>query len=567
MATMSFADGVAYSDAALKALKEAEAALPKFRNEGAPSTLAAPSAELLQALMGFPTAAGKPVTRATAVRIVSFLSGCKMIAQDIAKMPLLVRETTLVDGRQHTRPAVNEPLYPLLKDCPNDWQTSYQMRFFLAMNLIMAGNCFCQKIMTVDGSKLLKLIPLNAWNMSQKWDRTDPKQPELFWMYSDGLGNLRRFEQNEIWHVAAMNIDGIGIEGAAIIALAKEALSVLIAAEEAAGRNFANGLGMGGFISFPQGVEITEPQAQDVVDRLKKDFSGSQNAGKFTALPFGGKFEKMTFTPQESQMLESRKWNAEEVIRLLGGAPLLVKLGMGDKNTTYASSSAFLDEYYNTTLSPYCINIEQSITRDLIAPKDRTRLTAKHDSWVILRGSPKERAEYYKDRIGNGSMSPNQAAVLEDEDTIDGFGDYRFFPANSAYFDPETGMAALAGQATPTPNPEETTLPAGDEDEKSLGGTPPPAKVQNIADYERNARLIAENERSARLKKVLRNAVDRCWRKEEKAGSIDIKFLREVLDITSEQAEQYIQKRKSGEIKDNEGARRAMYELVLQGEK
>ena len=518
----------------------------KFLNDGS-STLAAPSAELVQALMGFPTAAGKPVTRATAIRIAAFLSGVKMLANDIAKMPLVLRETTIVDGRQRTKPAVNDPLYSILKDCPNDWQTSYQMRWFLASQLIMSGNFFCQKIMTRDKSKLLKLIPLNAWNMTQRWDRENPKQPTLYWKYSDGLGNIRDFTQDEIWHVAAMNIDGIGIEGAAIIALAKEALSVLIAAEEAAGRNFANGLGMGGFISFPQGVEVTEPQAQDVVDRLKKDFSGSQNAGKFTALPYGGKFEKMTFTPKESQFLESRKWNEETVIRLLGGAPLLVKQGMTAQNSTYASSSAFLDDYFNTCLSPYCTNIEQSITRDLIAPEDRGRLSAKHDSWVILRGSPKERAEYYKDRITNCSMSPNQVAILEDEDTIEGFGDWRFFPANSGAFDPSTGEAFIPGQKVPAPDAEEVSE-ADETDEEALGGTPPPAapapKLQN------------------RMATIANALAERIIRKESKAGSADAKFVAEVLAISMEKAEAYVASRKAM----NEIEARAALVALAQGE-
>ncbi len=514
----------------------------KFRNDAA-STLAAPSAELLQALIGFPTAAGKPVTRATAVRVSAFLAAVRMLANDIAKMPLLLRETTFADGRQRTKPATNEPLYSILKDCPNEWQTSYQMRWYLAAQLIMSGNWFCQKIVAKGTGKLLKLIPLNAWNMTQKWDRTDPKKPQLYWMYSDGLGNLRRFEQKEIWHVANMNIDGIGIEGGAIIALAKEALSVLIAAEEAAGRNFANGLGMGGFLSFPAGVEVTEPQAQDIVDRLKKDFSGSQNAGKFTALPFGAKFEKMTFTPKESQFLESRKWNEQSVTRLLGGAPLLVKMGLGAENSTYASSSAFLDEYYNTCLSPYCISIEQSITRDLIDPEDRTRLSAKHDSWVIMRGSPKERAEYYKDRITNGSMDANMVHILEDEDTIDSFGDYRFFPANSAYFDPKTGLAAIPGQSTPAPDPAEASEPDL-EDEEADGGTPPPAdKIQN------------------RLIRIANSLAERVMRKEAKE-KVPAKFIGEVMCVTVEKAEEYLAKRKT--LSDEEA--RAALVALAQGE-
>ncbi len=495
-----------------------------FRMDGA-STLAAPSADLIQALMGFPTAAGKPVTRATAVRISSFLAAVKMLSNDLAKMPLVLRESTTVKGRQRTMPAVNDPLYSILKDCPNEWQTSYQLRWFLASQLIMSGNCFCQKITDQTG-KILQLIPLQAWNMAQKWDRTDPKTPTLYWVYSDGLGNLRRFSQQDIWHVATINLEGIGIEGSAIIALAKEALSVLIAAEETAGRNFANGLGMGGFISFPTGVEITEPQAQDVVDRLKKDFAGSQNAGKFTALPFGGKFEKMSFNAQESQLLESRKWNVEEVVRLLGGAPLLVKLGLGAQNSTYASSSAFLDEYFNTSLLPYCINIEQSITRDLIAPKDRTRLFAKHDPAIILRGSLRERAETYEIQIRSGQLSPNDVAAMEDRDMLEGFGDVRFFPANSGYFDPETGEYAIPGQAVPDPDPEETSQP-DDDNEKEEAGTPPAAtKLQN------------------RLASIANALAERVMRKEAKGG-IDAKFVAEVMAVSQEKAEAYVASRKA----------------------
>src|ERR1019366_7990538 len=204
----------------------------------------------------------------------------------------------------------------------------------------------------------------------------------------------------------------------------------------------------------------TEPQAQNAVDDLKKNFSGSQNAGKFTALPGGAKWEKMTFNAKESQLLESRKWNAEEVIRLLGGAPLIAKLAYGEKASTYAATSAQLDEYFNTCLLPHCVAIEQSIMRDLIAPKDRARLYAKHDANIILRGSLRERSETYEIQLRSGQVSPNDVAILEDHDTMEGFGDVRFFPANSGYFDPETGEYAIPGQATPTPDPAEASKPA-----------------------------------------------------------------------------------------------------------
>ena len=488
------------------------------------STLASPSADLIQSLIGYPTSSGKTVTKDTAIRVASFLSGVRMLASDLAKMPLILRETSLVNDRRRTAPALNEPLYSLLKDCPNQWQTSYQLRWFLCFQLITNSNCFCQIIRNAKGD-ILALNPLNAWYVTQKWDRTVPGQPVLYWMYSDGLGNIRRFEQGEIWHTTAMNCEGAGVEGTAITALAKEALSVMMASDEVAGRFFANGLGVHGFITSPPGIEITEPQAQNVVDRLKRDFSGSRNAGKFSLLPGGLKYEKMQFTAVEGQLLESRQWNAEEVIRLLGGAPLLVKLGYGEKSSTYASSSAFLEDYFQTSLMPHCVAIEQSIMRDLIAPKDRTKLYAKHDANIILRGSLRERAETYEIQIRSGQMSPNEVRINEDQDTVDGL-DWYCLPANTAVFN--DGEIYIPGQDIPG---KET--PAEENAE-----TPPDTKT-------------TARQAEARLLAMATACAERIRRKESK-GKIDAAFVADVLNVSTEKAELYLYGRKNGIITDED---------------
>jgi len=527
----------AYSDAALSKLKAAEAEAAAKITMSASSTLADPSADLVQALIGFPAAAGKPVTRVTAIRVAVFLSAVKMLANDIAKMPLILRETTIENGRQRTVPALKNPLYSLLLHCPNKWQTSFQMRWFLVSQLIMNGNCYCQKITDQTG-EIAALIPLNAWAMTAHWDRSNPNDPVLLWRYQQGSGS-REFKQEEILHVASTNIEGFGLQGEAITALAKEALSVLMAAEEFAGRNFANGLGLQGFLSVPGEVEVTEKQAQDVVDRLKKDFSGSQNGGKFTILPYGMKFEKMSTTPVEAQLLESRKWNEEEVARLVGGAPLVIKLGLAGQNSTNASNTAFLDDYFNTSLLPYTTAIEQSITRDLIAPEDRGTLYAKHNADIILRGSPKERAETNQILINSWQMTPNEARILEDRDTIEG-GDFLSGPANGAIFDPETGEWFIPAQKQPEPGEatDTTETPAAPEQK-------PEAKQPTKAE--------------ARLQAFANSNAERVMLKEAKGG-IDAKFVATVMNVSKEQAEAYIANR--SKLNDQE-ARAALIALAL----
>jgi HK97 family phage portal protein len=495
--------------------------------------MAAPSADLVQSLLGFPAAAGKPVTRATAIRVAAVLSSVKVLANDIAKMPLILHETKDVDGHQRRQHALKDPLYSLLKDIPNRWQTSYQLRWFLASQLIMKGACYCQKITDQKGD-VVELVPLNAWGMDIKWDysggpnpqrdfRTGKAVPVLCWHYMDGHSVVQKFYQDDLWHVTSHNIEGIGVEGASMIALGKEAISVLIAAEETAGRQFANGLGMGGFISFPVDGGPDESQAQNVVDRLKKDFSGSQNAGKFTIIPHGGKWEKMTFNAQESQLLESRKWNEETVARMFGGAPLVVKLGLGAQNSTYASSSAFLGEYFHTSLLPYTTAIEQSITRDLIQKEDRGTKYAKHFADVILYGSPDDRAKTNASLIASGQMTLNEARSTEDRDWIEG-GDVLVLAANSCLFDPATQSWFIPGQKVPVDAPDGAAVPnAAEEDEPDADGDDAPdAKSAKV---------------TARLAAIANSLAERCERKFAKSGALEPKFVAEVMSVPLEEAQ------------------------------
>jgi hypothetical protein len=299
-----------------------------------------------------------------------------------------------------------------------------------------------------------------------------------------------------------------------------------MAAEETAGRNFSNGLGMGGFISFPPDSGIDEKQAQNVIDRLKKDYAGSQHAGKFTIIPGGGKWEKMTFNAQESQLLESRKWNEQEVVRLLGGAPLLVKLGLGEQNSTYAASSAFLDEYFNTSLLPYTTAIEQSITRDLIPRKQWGTMYAKHSADIILRGSPKERAETNQVLINSWQLTPNEARTLEDRDSIEG-GDFLSGPANGAIFNPVTGEFFIPGQLAPDPDdPEEA-------DEQTT--TPDAAEPDAAGDADGSTPGKAE----ARLRALAVSMAERVLRKEQKSTP-DAKFVADVLNVDLTVAGAYV---------------------------
>jgi hypothetical protein len=237
-------------------------------------------------------------------------------------------------------------------------------------------------------------------------------------------------------------------------------------------------------------------------------------------------------------------------------------MGLGEQNSTYASSSAFLDEYFNTSLLPFTTAIEQSITRDLIPRKKWGKLYAKHSADIILRGSPKERAETNQIRVNSWQLTPNEARLIEDLDTIEG-GDFLCGPANGAIFNPVTGEFFIPGQKVPdAANPDDANELAGTEGgEQGEQGGPDTASAGdgNTAPPTKPITPAKPGKSKARLEAIAISLADRVIRKEQK-GKVDAKFVADVLNVSTEQAEAYATERTN--MTEAE-ARTALIELAI----
>lgn len=510
--------------------------------DNSPSTLDSPSPALVQSLIGFPSASGSIVTKDSAIRCVTFLSGVKRLADDIAKMPIITYERTEVDGRQRTRKAIDRAIYSVLKDVPNPWSTSFQLRWAMVFSLLTNGNYYVQKIENSLG-EVVSLMHLNPWCVTQRWDlskldKNGNPVPQLLFDYTDGSAKPRTFTTDQLWWGSILGQSGI--QGQAIITLGKEAIGIMIASDSTAGKFFANGLNMHGFLtSSNPDMEVGETEAQVIVDRLRDQ--NRINRGGFTYLPGGVKYEKMTFSAVEAQLLESRKWNAEEIIRLLGGAPLVVKLGYGDKNSTYAASSAFLEDYFSTSLLPITTLLEQTITRDLIDPKERSTVYAKHNADIMLRGSPKERAETNQILYNTSQRTGNELRDLDDLDPIDG-NDYVHVNANCILQDGELITVGVRGVGNQDEPGVSDAAPV-EQAPAPLAPTPAPTAKTQIPE---RVKMIVQGEaerlvrkETAQVEKLTNRGVDASEFYNDHAD-----FIAQTLKISVEDAKAYCAKRK-----------------------
>lgn len=376
--------------------------------------VAGPLDLLREMLGGYAAKAGVAVNYNTALQAATALACARVISEGLAQVPFRLMKKT---GRERL-PAEDHPLYDLLGQAPNDWQTSFELREMMGLHLAFGGNFYAFKSML--GGRVLELLPYapNQVTVKRKgWESTYQLQGQD--------GRIYEVDKSGIWHVRGISWDGVkGLDG---IRLAREAIGLAMATEEHGARQFSNGALIRGFLS---GEAI--PQDKAVRDEMRNDwqemYSGLSNAAKTAVLWGGLKFQTVSSDNDKSQYLETRRFQVEEVCRFFRVMPIMV--GFSDKTATYASAEQMFVAHVVHTLMPWYARIEQSANVNLLTKEERKAgYYFKFFAQGLMRGAMKDRAEFYRVMHGTSSINPNDIRELEDMNPYEG-GDEYFYPGN-----------------------------------------------------------------------------------------------------------------------------------------
>ena len=114
------------------------------------------SAVLAEVLRGTQTASGAQVNSDTAMRVAAVYACVRVISETIASLPLHVYSRE----EQGKRVRYDHPLYRLLHDQPNSWQTAFEFREMMQAHFELRGNAYAYKSMDARGN-LVELLPLH----------------------------------------------------------------------------------------------------------------------------------------------------------------------------------------------------------------------------------------------------------------------------------------------------------------------------------------------------------------------------------------------------------------------
>lgn len=288
------------------------------------------------------------------------------------------------------------------------------------------------------GTGLDNLRPCVVPKLNSSWE------PVYQITFPDGSSDV--LSQEDIWHVRTLTLDGL--VGLNPIAYAREAISLAAATEEHGARLFSNG-------AVTSGVLRTEQTLSDqAYERLKKDFeerhTGLGNAHRPMILEMGLDWKSMALNAEDSQFLETRKFQLEEICRLFR-VPL--HMVQNTDRATFNNIEELGLGFINYSLVPYLTRIEQRINTGLVRKSKQGVYYAKFNAGALLRGDMKSRFEAYATGINWGIYSPNDCRDLEDMNPRPG-GDVYLTPMNMTT-KPSDG--SKAGKQKDNANADETT--------------------------------------------------------------------------------------------------------------
>jgi HK97 family phage portal protein len=351
-------------------------------------------------LSGLNAATGSLTNPRMAEGMSAVLACIEAIAGSLAALPWWVYRVSEVGRTVDERHA----LAGLVRRGPNDHQTWPDFVQWLVASTLLRGNGLAEIVADPRTGELRELRPVPWEWVSVSLLPSGRLAYDITTINGihGGTGRPRRLLQGEVIHLRDRTDDGLvarsRLQRAAAVVNAGLALQTFVSALH------ENGLTPSGFFQVDQILK------SDHRERLKgnlRDFMGSGNAGKTLVLEAGMKYQPMTITPEDAELLASRRFSVEELARLFQVPPPII----GDlTHGTFTNSETLIRFFAQSTLAGWCRKIEAEFSRSLLGDD---HLQVEIDLSGLLRGDPETRWASHKIAVEAGILDTDEVREIE----------------------------------------------------------------------------------------------------------------------------------------------------------
>lgn len=377
---------------------------------------------------GAVTSAGVPVNDRTALGVVAYNSCVQLIADTIAGLPW--------DSfrKQGDRRVEVDPQPSLLRRPTTD-MTTFDFKHMMVASMLLRGGFYALITERDPLEYPTGMLPVHP--DAVRIDRDPDTFEKRVWV------NGKRTPMRDLFHIPTFRMPGMD-EGISPIAMHRNSLGLSLAAQGYGAAWFQDG-------AAPSSVlETDQSLPDDQVKRVQRSWIASHGGRRRPAVLSGGfKWKPISITPEESQFLQTRQYQALEACQILRVPPHMVAIV--DKSTSWGTGIEQQSIGFVTyTLKPWLDRIEAAFNE--VTPRGQQ---VKFNVNSLLRGDIKARYESYRIAIDGGWMNPNRARELEDEAPIPGDAGQKYRqPMNFAPlgYDPQAASAAVPTTEVPRDN-------------------------------------------------------------------------------------------------------------------
>lgn len=368
---------------------------------------------------------GVTVTPDTALALPILQNCVTLLAESIAQLPL---ELYRRQDKGQREPAINHPLYDVLRYQPNGFQTPYELRECEQMAVGLRGNSYTFVERGEDG------------NVTALWPLVNDKVvvckgDDMLPYYR--VGTSEPLPMRHIHHVRWVSRNHY--VGLSPVELHAEAVGLAQAVRTYTGKSFANGATVSGVIERPREAPAIKDQGtiDRILDQWGNKYGGMDNAKKVAMLQEGMTFKPISMTNVDADIANILKLSGSDVARIYKiPLPMVNDLDKANYNTI----EQLLIQFVVFGLLPWVKRHEQAMMRDYLLPQDRREYFIEFNLSGLLRGDQKSRYEAYAIGRQWGWLSVNDIRRLENMPPVPG-GDVYLQPLNMV--DASKGMPDL----------------------------------------------------------------------------------------------------------------------------
>lgn len=383
-----------------------------------------------------------PMKISAVYRCVDILSGSiASLLLEPQRLTQAGRNEVTGEKEEYFRADKKNVLYGLLTVNANSRLTAFDFMKNLVSSVLLKGNAYVLPQYDANGLKDLILLSPNTVTYD-KYMNT--------YLVSDYInGIFDRYQADEIIHVRNASIDG-GYTGISTIAYAANILGIASATDGKQTELFQPGSTLSGYISGDSESVVGFGTTQDKqLETVSTRVSSEIDSGKrIFYVPGAMKFNSLTLSPEDLQLLESKQLNILEICRFFGVHPDKV---FQSSSTNYKASENSQTAFLTDTMIPWLTKIENEFTVKLVPRSMQTSYRIKFNLDNYYQADWNAKSNYMTKTISAGVWTVNEWRRKEGKAPVPG-GDASFISCNVAPID----SPKIKGETTPAPEPTPT---------------------------------------------------------------------------------------------------------------